>query len=223
MDVTVACRDLNELHPKLKSLAQKLIEECTKQNIPIIVTETYRSVARQDYLYAQGRTRSGSVVTNAKGSDMSSYHQWRLAFDVCVNIRGKEYDAILLGKIGKIGQSIGLEWGGGWSGFKDTPHFQYTFGLMIQDLKLGKKPPIYQAPANISKPIATPTPTALPKSIPTKTYEVSVAELNIKINGKATKVQTVNIEGTNYIRLRDINNEKIKVDFVEGMPTIDTK
>ena len=72
MDVTVACRDLNELHPKLKSLAQKLIEECTKQNIPIIVTETYRSVARQDYLYAQGRTRSGSVVTNAKGSDMSS-------------------------------------------------------------------------------------------------------------------------------------------------------
>lgn len=135
------CRDLNELHPKVKELAEKLIEECEKQGIKIGISETYRTKERQDYLYAQGRTRSGNIVTYVRGSDMRSYHQWRLAFDVYHNVKGKEYDSAVLKKVGAIGLKLGLEWGGSWSGFQDTPHFQYTFGLSIQDLKNGKKPP----------------------------------------------------------------------------------
>lgn len=137
-------KDLNELHPKVKELAQKLLDECKKQGLNIVVGETYRSVERQDYLYAQGRTRPGSIITNAKGSSMSSYHQWRLAFDVFQNIRGEEYNRIILAKVGAIGQKLGLEWGGSWSSFEDTPHFQYTFGLSIQDLRNGKRPPDYK-------------------------------------------------------------------------------
>lgn len=138
------CKDLNELHPKVKELAQKLLEECKRQGLNIIVGETYRSVERQDYLYAQGRTRPGNIVTNAKGSSMSSYHQWRLAFDIFQNVRGAEYDKVILAKVGAIGQKLGLEWGGSWSSFADIPHFQYTFGLSIKDLKSGKKPPEYK-------------------------------------------------------------------------------
>ena len=29
------------------------------------------------------------------------------------------------------GKSVGLEWGGDWTGFKDWPHFQYTGGLSL--------------------------------------------------------------------------------------------
>lgn len=142
MDITRACRDLNELHPVVKDLAEKLVAECKNQGINMGISETYRSPERQDYLYAQGRTRPGAIITNVKGSSMSSYHQWRLAFDVYNNVRGDEYNATVLNKIGKIGQSLGLEWGGAWSGFRDTPHFQYTFGLSIKDLVNGKKPPM---------------------------------------------------------------------------------
>ena len=31
-------------------------------------------------------------------------------------------------------KSIGLEWGGDWSKFKDYPHFQKTFGYTWKDL-----------------------------------------------------------------------------------------
>ncbi|MBU3810127.1 MAG: M15 family metallopeptidase [Candidatus Niameybacter stercoravium] len=138
------CRDLNELHPKVKELAEKLLEECKKQGLNIKISETYRSIERQDYLYAQGRTRAGNIVTNARGVNMSSYHQWRLAFDIFNNVKGDEYNNKVLSKVGAIGRKIGLEWGGDWQGFKDFPHFQYTFGLSIKDLKSGKRPPTYQ-------------------------------------------------------------------------------
>lgn len=139
------CNDLNELHPKVKELALKFLEECQKAGLNIKIGETYRTKERQDYLYAQGRTRSGAIVTNAKGASMNSYHQWRLAFDIFNNVRGAEYDIYVLRKAGKIGEKIGLEWGGSWSGFSDTPHFQYTFGLSIKDLNNGKIPPKYNA------------------------------------------------------------------------------
>ena len=135
------CRDINELHPVLRDLANKLVERCKKEGLNIKIGETYRSVERQEYLYAQGRTRAGNIVTYARGTSMSSYHQWRLAFDVFQNIKGDEYNLTVLKKVGKIGKELGLEWGGDWTSFRDYPHFQYTFGLSIRDLRSGKKPP----------------------------------------------------------------------------------
>ena len=29
----------------------------------------------------------------------------------------------------EIGKSLGLEWGGAWTKFKDLPHFQYVCGM----------------------------------------------------------------------------------------------
>lgn len=135
------CDDVNQLHPKVKELAEKLLQEAKKQGLNVKIIDTYRSPERQDYLYAQGRTRPGTIVTNATGKDLTSYHNWRLAFDCIQNKKGAEYDKAFLAKLGRMGQSIGLEWGGGWSSFTDAPHFQYTFGLAIKDLKAGKKPP----------------------------------------------------------------------------------
>lgn len=33
-------------------------------------------------------------------------------------------DEILWGKVGALGESVGLEWGGRWARFPDRPHFQ---------------------------------------------------------------------------------------------------
>jgi len=138
---TEICKDLNALHPKVKELALKLLEECKKAGLNIKISETYRTTERQDDLYAQGRTRSGNIVTYSKGSSMSSYHQWRLAFDIYNDVPGDAYNINILNKAGALGEKLGLEWGGSWAGLKDRPHFQYTFSLSIADLRAGKRPP----------------------------------------------------------------------------------
>jgi hypothetical protein len=119
-------RDLTQLHPDLQKKAKELVTKCEKQGLKIKITECLRTKAEQDALYAQGRTKPGNKVTNASGSSYSSMHQWGVAFDFCRN-DGKgafnDNDGFFT-KVGRIGQSIGLEWGGGWKSITDKPHFQ---------------------------------------------------------------------------------------------------
>lgn len=131
---------LDALHPYVKILALKFLEACEKENFPVKIIMTYRTIEEQNALYAQGRTKPGNIVTNAKGG--SSYHNYRLAFDAVPVINGKINwdDEKAFKKMGAIGTSVGLEWGGNWPTFKDTPHFQWTGGLSISDLRAGKKP-----------------------------------------------------------------------------------
>ncbi|WP_349667030.1 M15 family metallopeptidase [Lacrimispora sp.] len=119
-------RDITLCHPRLQTLAAKLIEECNKQKLKIAIGETYRTVAEQDALYAQGRTTPGNKVTNAPGSTYSSYHQWGTAFDIYRNDGQGAYNEAgdFFGRVGAIGVSVGLEWGGNWKSPVDKPHFQ---------------------------------------------------------------------------------------------------
>jgi len=56
--VTITCRDLAALLPVAQTACRLLFQECFKAGIKnIFITETYRSQARQNYLYTQGRTR----------------------------------------------------------------------------------------------------------------------------------------------------------------------
>ena len=61
-------RDITLCHPRLQTLATELIKECAKQGLQIKIGETFRTVAEQDAFYAQGRTKPGNKVTNARGS-----------------------------------------------------------------------------------------------------------------------------------------------------------
>lgn len=119
-------RDITLCHPRLQALAIKLVEECSKQGLKIVIGETYRTVAEQDALYAQGRTKPGNKVTNAQGSTYSSYHQWGTAFDIYRNDGQGAYNEAgdFFGRVGAIGVSLGLEWGGNWRSPVDKPHFQ---------------------------------------------------------------------------------------------------
>ena len=108
------------------------------------VIEGVRTQDRQNELYEQGRTKPGDIVTNVKGGQ--SMHNYRCAFDI-VPMRGgkpvwgtKGTDGELWQRLGAIGDSCGLEWGGHWKGkLCDMPHFQYTGGLSLNDLMSGKK------------------------------------------------------------------------------------
>ena len=119
-------RDITKCHPRLQEKAKLLIKKCEKAGLKIGIGECLRTVAEQDALYAQGRTKPGNKVTNARGSSYSSCHQWGIALDVFRNDgKGAFNDSDgFFTKVGKIGQSIGLEWGGSWKHPVDKPHFQ---------------------------------------------------------------------------------------------------
>ncbi|MCL2082955.1 MAG: peptidoglycan-binding protein [Oscillospiraceae bacterium] len=128
-------RDLNTLHPKMRDLALKFLDECKKQGMSVLIYETLRSQAYQDALYAQGRTKPGKIVTNATGAGMSSYHMWGLAFDFCQNVPGNMYPADFMKKGGAIGKKLGLVWGGDFKSIVDTPHFEFRALGDISSLK----------------------------------------------------------------------------------------
>lgn len=119
-------RDTTLLHPRLQTIAAELVRRCAAEGLPVLITETLRTTAEQDALYAKGRTAPGGIVTNAKGATYQSPHQWGVAFDFCRNVKGRDYDDSdgFFGKVGKIGKSIGLFWGGDFKSITDKPHFE---------------------------------------------------------------------------------------------------
>lgn len=119
-------RGINLLHPTVQPYANKLVEECEKAGLKIKITDTLRTKAEQNALYAQGRTKPGNKVTNA--SYPKSNHNWGIAFDFCRDDgKGAFYDNDgFFTKVGQVGKRIGLEWGGDWTSFKDKPHFEYA-------------------------------------------------------------------------------------------------
>lgn len=74
-------RDITKLHPELQRKIGELVLACTGQGLKIGFSECVRTVEEQNALYAKGRTAPGAIVTNAKGSDYSSQHQWGIAAD----------------------------------------------------------------------------------------------------------------------------------------------
>lgn len=115
---------LELLHPVLQTKALQLVELCKSKNIIIKISQTLRTKTEQDELYAQGRTKPGKIVTRAPYPQ--SLHCWGMAFDIVVLTPSGKATWVVSAyqRVGPIGTSIGLEWGGNWKDFPDYPHYQ---------------------------------------------------------------------------------------------------
>jgi peptidoglycan L-alanyl-D-glutamate endopeptidase CwlK len=128
---------LNLLHPLLRDEAIKLYREAvriTPVGVHPFIVQTLRTFEEQDALYQKGRTRPGPKVTNAKPG--TSYHNYGLALDFCLQINGKlvwKVDANWL-KVANVFKKAGWSWGGDWKSFKDYPHLEKTFNNHWRDL-----------------------------------------------------------------------------------------
>ena len=80
-------RDGNLLAPWFEDKLNEAIAECNELGYPIRMFEGYRSPARQDWLYGQGRSRPGKKVTYARGWE--SFHQFGVAADLAFYIDKK--------------------------------------------------------------------------------------------------------------------------------------
>jgi len=123
---------IKDLQPRIKRDIKQFQKYAAYLGVPFRVTEGYRSNLRQSELYAQGRTKPGRIVTNAKPGE--SLHNYGVAFDV-VPLEGyniPERKWLVLGTIGKL---MGYEWGGDWESFIDKPHFELTFDYTLEDFQ----------------------------------------------------------------------------------------
>lgn len=135
---TLLGRKPKSLLPLVKRQSDKVLQEFDKFGYKVMIYQGYRSPEEQDYLYAQGRTRPGSIVTNAKGG--YSYHNHGCAIDIVFVENGRpswaEHHPWNL--VGEFGRKHGFEWGGDWVSFKDRPHLEMTLGYSLYDFLSNK-------------------------------------------------------------------------------------
>jgi peptidoglycan LD-endopeptidase CwlK len=144
---------LGDLRPATRTKAEAFLRACDanpwlqRTGIDVIVTCTWRSNEEQAVLYAIGRTKPGRRVTNAKPgqsahNDTHEGRPWSRAFDVVPLRAGKPVwgtqgdgidaddrddqrdDLEIWQRVGAIGESVGLQWAGRWTSFREFPHFQ---------------------------------------------------------------------------------------------------
>ena len=126
------------MHPTIREQLKKDYLEINK-NLPkgvrLRFTQTLRTIKEQDDLYAQGRTKKGKIVTNAKGGQ--SIHNWGLAFDIVI-LLDKDNNGTFESVSWEVDKhwkmvvdffkSKGWTWGGDFKTLYDAPHFEYTQG-----------------------------------------------------------------------------------------------
>lgn len=129
--------NLNTLHPKLRQSAIDAWTEAQAampDNTKIIVVQGLRTFKESDDLYAQGRTKPGSIVTNAGAG--KSYHNYGLAFDFEMITNGKT-DWVVGPhwlKVVEIMKKHGMSWGGDFKTLPDAPHFENRYGFNWRQL-----------------------------------------------------------------------------------------
>lgn len=111
------------LLPQVQPYARALVRKAAQHGITIKIISGLRTYEEQNELFAQGRTKPGRIVTNARGG--FSNHNFGMAFDVGV-FEGTNYldESPKYKAVGALGMELGLEWGGNWKTIVDEPHFQ---------------------------------------------------------------------------------------------------
>lgn len=143
----------NLLHPAIRQEVIDTITDTENTKFPptvcIRIVQGFRTFKQQDALYAQGRTKPGKIVTNAKGGH--SNHNFGLSIDFALMYdkdgngtfetlswtTGEDFDEDKEADWMEVVNAFkgkGWEWGGEWAKFKDYPHLQKVFGYTVSQL-----------------------------------------------------------------------------------------
>lgn len=137
----VNSRDTALLRDDVKANVHIWLRLCEAERLPVLITQTVRDNEYQAYLYAQGRTRPGNIVTNSK---RTTFHGAGLAVDFCKNVKGQEYsDRAFFDRVIALAKQVGFSSGADWKSFPEQCHLQWDYhgqysGAMIT---AGRVPP----------------------------------------------------------------------------------
>ncbi len=112
------------LLPELDAKAVDFLTACADKGYDLKITQGYRTAEYQDELYSHGRNGDKRpIVTYA--TSKNSKHCFGKAFDIAFNGSDPYPAKAQWDKIGAIGKSLGLKWGGDFTGKKkDMLHFE---------------------------------------------------------------------------------------------------
>lgn len=116
------CSDIFSLHPTFRNKLEAVLLDLQRQGICVLLTETWRSHSRQQYLYSLGRTQAGDLVTH----DLHSLHEKGRAADLCFikHTRATYHGPWKL--VQQTAQKYGLTWGGTWPApYTEKAHLQW--------------------------------------------------------------------------------------------------
>lgn len=186
-------RDIKQLNPELQAIIPAFIADCKSKDLIVGIGECYRTVQEQEALYAKGRTIGikGAIVTNCRGISYSSPHQWGVAFDFYRNDGKGAFDDSdgFFTKVGHVGESLGLEWGGSWTGgWVDKPHLQLK--KFFRDGTTGYLKSTYGTP---DKFMATWNKTSVVSSVKSDTTMPVTLKCGTSYTAKFTSIGNVNV------------------------------
>ena len=191
---------LSAIHPELKRRVEILLRQLAAQGLTVEVVQGFRTPEEQDALYAQGRTKPGKKVTNAKR--WQSNHNYGLAVDLCPFVDGRpNWDApfAIWQTIGRTTEGLGLEWGGRWAKFRDLPHVQLPGLSVAQCYALHQKgglPLVWERASRALSIVEADFSPELPQNAPEakKATPVAVRAGKSSLPGKAAQIPASNFE-----------------------------
>ena len=130
---------LSTLEEPVAWAARLFLDDVRKAGKDVRITQGSRTWQEQNELYAQGRTKPGSQVTNARGG--TSNHNFAIAFDIGIFQKRTDGKSDYLNEssdyawVSKFAKKYGLEWGGDWKRIDDKPHYQYPAGSNYAKLR----------------------------------------------------------------------------------------
>lgn len=128
------------VQPTFRKLLKLALARASDFGCSAKVISGNRTYAEQDDLYAQGRTKPGRPVTNARGG--YSNHNFAIAVDLGIFAGGSYLDKTEPVKAERVHRAIAeaikasglpVEWGGDWKSFPDIPHWEYRTGLTMTE------------------------------------------------------------------------------------------
>lgn len=124
-----------------KVIMNQFIEACKDRGVNVKIVSDLRTREEQDEIYEKGRTTSGDILTNDKGSNYESLHQWGLAFDVCQDDNDTPYpqDNEFWDTLYSVANKLGLSYGD--SNCSDSNHFYISTYSSASELKNKYKTP----------------------------------------------------------------------------------
>src|SRR5690606_11756935 len=125
---TRVTRSLEGLNPEFRARLDRVIDRMESEHgHKVQIVETVREQSRQEYLYAQGRTRPGPVVTWTT----SSKHTQGRAADLLVD--GTYDNPLAMVRLARIAREEGLR----TLGARDPGHVELPAGVRVERMAVG--------------------------------------------------------------------------------------
>lgn len=114
-------RALDDLSPEMRAKAVELLARCVEAGIMVVIVDTLRTPQE----HAQNMANGTSWTTHSKHLDGDAIDIAPLETYILRGAKKIEWDGSdpAWQRLGLIGESIGLRWGGRWT-LKDYGHFE---------------------------------------------------------------------------------------------------